>query len=245
MVREKTILVVAEENPAFQDLKACLNKAGYRVARAAGGEEALAKFSTLNPALVILDATLPGIDSRQVLQAIRKRSSCPVIILTPPGDLEERLTALKQDADDCIGKPFAAEEVAARVNAVLRRPPVIFAGDTRQYGSLRVDFQAHTAYLHGVELPLIPRDLSLLLFLARYPNQTFTRKQLIEEVWGLDYAGSERAVDLAVKRIRKALRDWPVSEGELKTRRGLGYQLCIHAQKEKNRQCRECIHAPE
>ena len=231
MSREKTILVVTGEEPVFQVLKACLNKAGYQAKQAAGKEEALGKFSLLNPALVILDATVPGNDSRQVLQAIRKRSSCPVIMLTAPGKLEEKLTALNEGADDCIDKPFAAEEVVARVNAVLRRPAVIFAGEVRQYGSLRIDFQAHKVYLHGVELSFIPRDLSLLLFLARYPNRAFTRKQLIEEVWGLDYTGSERAVDLAVKRIRKALRDWSAAEGELKTLRGLGYQLCIYEQK--------------
>ncbi|NLY89419.1 MAG: response regulator transcription factor [Firmicutes bacterium] len=227
MSREKTILVVEDETPVSQALKACLNNAGYRVEQVFDGEEALGKFPTLNPALVILDATLPGINGRQVLKEIRKRSSCPVIMLTPSGKMEEKLASLNQGADDCIAKPFAAEEVVARVNAVLRRPVHIFAGETRQYGSLKIDFQAQTVYLHGVELPLIPRDLSLLLFLARHPNQTFTRKQLIEEVWGLDYQGSERAVDLAVKRLRKALRDWPASEGELKTLRGLGYQLRI------------------
>ena len=229
--KEKTILVAEDETPVSQVLKACLNEAGYRVEQAFDGEEALGKFSMFNPALVILDTTLPGMDGRQVLQEIRKRSSCPVIMLTASGRLEEKLTGLNQGADDCIAKPFATEEVVARVNAVLRRPAHIFTGDIRQYGSLRVDLQAHTVYLHGVELSFIPRDLSLLLFLARYPNRTFTRKQLIEEVWGLDYAGSERAVDLAVKRIRKALRNWPVSEGELKTLRGLGYQLSVHEQK--------------
>lgn len=229
--REKTILVVEDEAPVSQVLKSCLNRAGYRVEQAFDGKEALEKFSALNPALVILDVMLPGMDGRQVLKEIRKRSSCPVIMLTALGQLKEKLAGLNQGADDCIAKPFAAEEVVARVNAVLRRPAHIFAGDIRQYGSLKIDLQAHAVSLHGVELSFIPRDLSLLLFLARYPNQTFTRKQLIEEVWGIDYEGSERAVDLAVKRIRKTLRRWPVFEGELKTLRGLGYQLSIHEQK--------------
>ncbi|NLZ44295.1 MAG: response regulator transcription factor [Clostridia bacterium] len=231
MDREKTILVVEEETPDARVLQASLNQAGYRVEQAFDGKEALGKFARLHPALVILDATLPGMDALQVLAEIRMRNSCPVIMLTAPGKREERLAGLKQGADDCIAKPFAPEEVVARVNAVLRRPVHLVTGEIRQYGSLKVDLQAHTVYLHGVELSLIPRDLSLLLFLARYPNRTFTRKQLIEEVWGLDYAGSERAVDLAVKRIRKALRNWPVTEGELKTLRGLGYQLTVHEQR--------------
>jgi two-component system response regulator VicR len=231
MDRKRTILVVENEAPVARVLQACLNQAGYRVEQALDGEEALGKFARLHPALVLLDATLPGMDGRQVLQEIRKRSSCPVIMLAAAGELEERLAALKQGADDCIAKPFAPAEVVARVHAVLRRPAHLVDGEIRQYGSLRVDLQAYTVYLHGAELPLIPRDLSLLLFLARHPNRTFTRKQLIEEVWGLDYAGSERAVDLAVKRIRKALRDWPATEGELKTLRGLGYQLTVYEQK--------------
>jgi DNA-binding winged helix-turn-helix (wHTH) protein len=100
--------------------------------------------------------------------------------------------------------------------------------DKKQYGSLKIDFKAHAVYLHGLELSFIPRDLSLLLFLACHPNQTFTREQLIEQVWGMDYKGSNRAVDLAVKRIRKTLGAWPLSEGELKTLRGVGYQLCVY-----------------
>ena len=103
---------------------------------------------------------------------------------------------------------------------------------TKQYGSLKIDLKAHAVYLHGKELSFIPRDLSLLLFFARYPNQTFTREQLIEQVWGIDYKGSDRAVDLSVKRIRKALEMWPLSEGELKTLRGLGYQLCVYEMNE-------------
>ena len=91
-----------------------------------------------------------------------------------------------------------------------------------------MDFKAHAVYLNGLELSLIPRDLTLLLFLARHPNQTFTREQLIENVWGLDYEGSDRAVDLSIKRLRKSLLNWPSTEGELKTLRGVGYQFCVY-----------------
>ena len=101
----------------------------------------------------------------------------------------------------------------------------------KQFGSLKVDFKAYSVTLYGVELTFTPKDLSLFLFLAQYKNQTFTRDQLIEQVWGLDYEGSDRAVDLSIKRIRRSLENWPVTEGEIKTFRGLGYKLCVYEER--------------
>ena len=225
----KKILVVEDETALSRVLQAYLSKAGYQVEAAFDGEEAIRKFTSYQPDLVLLDVMLPGIDGWSILQYIRQRSSCPVIMLTALGQTEHKLAGLNQGADDYITKPFNAEEVVARVNAVLRRPPQIWEHDgTRQYGSLKIDFAAHTVSLHGTELSFIPRDLALLLFLACHPNQTFRREQLIEEVWGLDYEGSDRAVDLAIKRIRKTLRHWPKTEGEVKTLRGVGYQFCVY-----------------
>lgn len=226
------ILIVEDEVAISRVLKAYLNKADYQVEQAFNGEEALQKFATFKPALVILDVMLPGMDGWSILKYIRERSSCPVIMLTALGQIKQQLDGLNQGADDYITKPFMAEEVVARVNAVLRRPiQMIDKRETRYYGSLKIDFKAHAVYLHGVELSFIPRDLALLLFLARHPNQTFTREQLIEQVWGIDYEGSDRAVDLAIKRIRRILENWPLSEGELKTLRGLGYQFCVYEKK--------------
>lgn len=171
---------------------------------------------------------LPNMDGWDVLKYIRERSACPVIMLTALGGTEQKLRGLNEGADDYITKPFAAEEVVARVNAVLRRPAVLVKDQqTRIFGSLRVDFKAHSVTLHGVELQFHPKDLALLLFLAARPNQTFTREQLIEHLWGIDYEGSDRAVDLAIKRIRKTLQNWPPSEGEIRTLRGVGYQLSV------------------
>jgi DNA-binding response OmpR family regulator len=172
---------------------------------------------------------LPVIDGWTILKHIRERSSCPVIMLTALGQIKQKLDGLNQGADDYITKPFNAEEVVARVNAVLRRPTQILdSRETKYYGSLKIDFKAYAVYLYGVEISLIPRDLALLIFLARHPNQTFTREQLIEQVWGMDYEGSDRAVDLAIKRIRKSLQNWRIHEGELKTLRGLGYQFSVN-----------------
>lgn len=224
----KIILVVEDEAVISRVLKTYLNKTGYEVVQAFDGEEALRKFKKLNPDLVLLDVMLPRRDGWSVLKEIRQRSSCPVIMLTALDQAKQKITGLNQGADDYITKPFNAEEVVARVTAVLRRSSqIIENNETRQYGSLKIDFKAHTVSLQGAELSIIPRDLALLLFLARHPNQTFSREQLIEEVWGLDYKGSERAVDLAIKRIRQALRNWPVAEGEVKTLRGLGYKFSV------------------
>lgn len=225
----KTILVVEDEEAISRVLKAYLTKANYLVDQAFTGDEAIVKFDSCKPSLVVLDVMLPGRDGWSILKYIREKSSCPVIMLTALGQIKQKLDGLHQGADDYITKPFVADEVVARVEAVLRRPTQVLEDrETKYYGSLKLDFQAHAVYLYGLELSLIPRDLALLLFLARHPNQTFTREQLIENVWGIDYEGSDRAVDLAIKRIRKSLLNWPVYQGELKTLRGLGYQFCVH-----------------
>lgn len=226
----KGILIVEDEWAISRVLKAYLEKANFRVEQAFDGDEAVRKFDSFTPSLVLLDVMLPRQDGWSVLKYIRQKSSCPVIMLTALGQVDQKLTGLNQGADDYITKPFNAEEVVARVNAVLRRSSAQLVQDheTKNFGSVKVDFKAHTVTLHGIELSFSPRDLSVFLFLAQHPNQTFTREQLIEQVWGIDYEGSDRAVDLAIKRIRKALHHWPTTEGEIKTLRGLGYKFCVY-----------------
>ena len=225
----KNILIVEDELPISRVLKAYLEKHQFQVEQAFTGDEAERKFDLVNPALVLLDVMLPGRSGWSILEYIRAKSSCPVIMLTALGQIENKLAGLGQGADDYITKPFIADEVVARVQAVLRRSTQIIEGDrVKQFGSLKIDFKAYSVTLHGVELTFTPKDLSLFLFLAQYKNQTFTRDQLIEQVWGLDYEGSDRAVDLSIKRIRRSLENWPVTEGEIKTFRGLGYKLCVY-----------------
>ncbi|WP_102349534.1 response regulator transcription factor [Bacillus sp. Marseille-P3661] len=222
------ILVVEDEVAISMVLKAYLEKEGYQVIQAFNGKTAIAKFETEKPILVLLDVMLPDLSGWSILEYIRERSTCPVMMLTALGDIENKLIGFNHGADDYLAKPFIAEEVIARVKAVLRRSSQILGNDDIvHYGSIKIDFKGHLVYLNGVELAFIPRDLSLFLFLARHPNQTFTREQLIEQVWGLDFDGSDRAVDLAIKRIRKILHNWPTSEGEIKTLRGLGYQFSV------------------
>ena len=225
----KNILIVEDELPISRVLKAYLEKHQFQVEQAFTGDEAERKFDTVNPALVLLDVMLPGRSGWSILEYIRAKSSCPVIMLTALGQIENKLAGLGQGADDYITKPFIADEVVARVQAVLRRSTQIIEGDrVKQFGSLKIDFKAYSVTLHGIELAFTPKDLSLFLFLAQYKNQTFTRDQLIEQVWGIDYEGSDRAVDLSIKRIRRSLENWPVTEGEIKTFRGLGYKLCVY-----------------
>lgn len=223
----KTILIVEDEMPISQVLKVYLQKANFKTEQAFNGNEALDKFELCKPALVLLDVMLPGKDGWAVLKEIRKRSHCPVIMLTALGDVNYRLNGLNGGADDYISKPFIADEVIARVHAVLRRTKTE-ESQNKCYGQLKIDMKSHRVTINDSEIELTPRDLSLLLFLAENPNQTFSREQLIEHVWGWEYDGSDRAVDLAIKRLRKSLQEWPASEGEIKTLRGLGYQLSVY-----------------
>ncbi|KOP71167.1 response regulator transcription factor [Cytobacillus solani] len=223
----KTILIIEDEIPISQVLKVYLQKANFKTVQAFEGNEAIEKFKEHKPALVLLDVMLPEKDGWAILKEIRQQSDCPIIMLTALGDVNYRLTGLNDGADDYISKPFIAEEVVARVNAVLRRSQTN-DGPVKSFGQLQIDLKSHRVTINEEEVELTPRDLSLLLFLAENPNQTFTRDQLIEHVWGWEYDGSDRAVDLAIKRLRKSLYKWPESDGEIKTLRGLGYQFCVN-----------------
>jgi DNA-binding response OmpR family regulator len=225
----KTILLVEDEETISRVLTVYLKHEGYNVLQAFDGKTAIKHFKAHTPNLVLLDVMLPDRDGWSILQEIRQNSSCPVIMLTALGDIDYRLKGLNQGADDYITKPFIGEEVIARVNAVLRRfSNVLETENTKQYGSLSLNFDSHVVKINGETVVLTPKDTSLLLFLAERPNRTFTRDNLIEHVWGMDYDGSERAVDLAIKRIRQALAAWPDTQGEIRTLRGLGYQFCVY-----------------
>ena len=225
------ILIIEDEFAISQVLKAYLTKVGYEVVQCFNGGQAMALFREHQPTLVLLDVMLPEKNGWIILNEIREESACPIIMLTALGDVNYRLEGLNKGADDYIAKPFIGDEVVARVKAVLRRSEGNSDSSVkRKFGQLEIDLQAHRVMLAGDEIALTPRDLSVLIFLAEHPNQTFTREQLIEHVWGWEYDGSDRAVDLAVKRLRKALADWDESEGEIKTLRGLGYQLSVYKQ---------------
>jgi DNA-binding response OmpR family regulator len=223
----KTIMVVEDEAPIARLLKVYLERSGYAVFVASDGEEALDNINMVKPALVLLDLMLPGKDGWAVLDYIRRQGSCPVIILTARGAVQDRIRGFSLGADDYIPKPFDPEEVVARVKAVLRRPDRLVEPETIRYGCLAVDYTARTAAVSGNNIYLAPRDWELLAFLARHPNMVFTRDQLLDNVWGMDYDGGDRAVDVAVKRLRYSLKEWPPDEGEIATVRGMGYLLRV------------------
>jgi len=224
----KHILIVEDELAISMVLGAYLEKEGYIISYAYNGEEALQKVDEIHPALILLDVMMPFMDGWEVLKYIRGKSACPVIMLTALSDTEQKLKGFGEGADDYITKPFVAEEVIARVQAVLRRSPQYQKEEEiKYYGNLKINYLSHQVFLNGIEIPFTPRDLSVFLFLASNPNQTFTREQLLDQVWGMDYEGSDRAVDLAVKRIRKLLNGWDSQDGEIKTLRGLGYQFYV------------------
>ncbi|MCU6793086.1 response regulator transcription factor [Paenibacillus sp. WQ 127069] len=224
----KQILLIEDDTVISMVLKAYLDREGYSVRQAYSCREAISAFQSKTPELVLLDLGLPDGDGLTLLAYIRERSACPVIILTALSDLTHKLEGLNQGADDYISKPFIGEEVIARVNAVLRRSSHSFKqAEVQHYGSLRVNYKAHSVHLNEEELKFTPKDLDLLFYLLQHPNQTLSREQLIEGVWVYDYEGSDRAVDMAINRVRQALRNWNPLEGEIVTIRGMGYQARV------------------
>lgn len=221
------ILIIEDELAISHVLRAYLVKSGFEVLQCFDGFEAIARYQTAKPDIVLLDVMLPHKDGWTILKEIREISATPIIMLTALGEVEYRLEGFQEGADDYIAKPFVGEEIVARVKAVLRRANPEHQ-DRKKFGHLEIDFKGHSVYVSNQEIELTPRDLSVLLFLAEHPNQTFTRDQLIEHVWGWEYDGSDRAVDLAIKRLRKALVRWPEQEGEIRTLRGLGYQFHVY-----------------
>ena len=226
----KKIMVIEDEMAISMVLKAYLEREGFETVQVFDGLAAIPVFEKENPDLVLLDVMLPGKEGWDILKEIREIGMCPVIMLTALNDIDYRLSGFKSGADDYIPKPFVADEVVARIHAVLRRTQGAAEeeGHIRRFGSLSIDSQSYMVQLNGEDISLTPRDTSLLIFFSKNPNKIFTREHLLDQVWGIDYDGSDRAVDLAIKRIRKALESWPPTEGEIKTLRGLGYQLSVY-----------------
>ncbi|MDF9408926.1 MAG: Transcriptional regulatory protein SrrA [Pelotomaculum sp. PtaB.Bin013] len=223
----QTVMVVEDDHSIALLLKTYLEHAGFQTQVAVNGEEALSMFSEVNPALVLLDLMLPGKDGWTVLDEIRQLNSCPVIMVTARGAVEDRLHGFDKGADDYILKPFDPDEVVARVKAVLRRPVHLVEPELVQFGTLVINFTSREVTVKGKPISLAPRHWELLTFLVRHPNQVFTRDQLLDHVWGMDYDGGDRAVDVSVKRIRQSLQEWPADEGEIATIRGKGYLLRV------------------
>ena len=222
-MENNTILVIDDDRNILAIIELYLKKAGYQVYTCADGVSALAAFHETKPSLVVLDIMLPGRDGWAVLHDIRMESDTPVIMLTAKGDTGDRVQGLELGADDYISKPFDAKELIARIKAVLRRSTPAEPERTINLPGLTVSLENYAVTLDGRQLEMPPKEIELLYFLASHTGKVFTREQLLEQVWGFDFFGDSRTVDVHVKRIREKLGE--NHEWELRTVWGVGYKF--------------------
>ena len=223
----KSILIVEDDNNIADLLRLYLEKEGYQATIAADGTQGIDLYRKLRPDLVLLDVMLPGVDGWGVLRAIRQDSQTPVIMLTAKGETTDKVSGLKQGADDYITKPFEMKEVLARIEAVLRRAAGV--GDKEKprrlvFDKLIIDLDSFELIVDGKRVETPPKEMELLYHLASTPNRVYTRNQLLDEVWGFDYFGDSRTVDVHVKRLREKL-EGVSDQWSLKTVWGVGYKF--------------------
>ena len=227
-MKDRPDILVVDDDPNISRLEQLyLEKEGYAVRVAADGLKAIEEFRKLPPDLVLLDVMLPGADGYEVLKAIRKSGSIPVIMVTARGETFDKVLCLELGADDYIVKPFDGKEMTARVKAVLRR---VRGSEEEQAGDLSfpgltVSLKEYDAHYEGRKLEMPPKELEVLYFLASHPNQVFTREQLLSQVWGFEFYGDSRTVDVHIKRLREKLAGSEKYGWTLYTVRGVGYKF--------------------
>jgi len=227
-VKEKPNILVVDDDPNISRLmQVYLEKEGYEVRLAARGDDAVSEFTRMPPDLMLLDVMLPGMDGYEVLKNVRKSSAIPVIMVTARDETFDKVLGLELGADDYITKPFDGKEMVARVKAVLRRTQ---GGDDEKktdlsFPGLTVSIAEYACYYEGKRLDLPPKELEVLYFLASSPNQVFTREQLLKQVWGFDYYGDSRTVDVHIKRLREKLTESEKYGWSIHTVRGVGYKF--------------------
>lgn len=221
------ILVVDDEKPIASIIQFNLEKEGFEALVANDGETAVAMVDAESPDLVILDIMLPRMDGLEVCRLIRQKSRVPIIFLTAREQEIDKVVGLELGADDYVTKPFGMRELVARVKALFRRlqPPV--AGEDRvQFGDLAIDLRTYEVMRAGVRIPVTFKEFELLKFLASSPGKVFTRRALLDEVWGYEYYGDTRTVDVTVRRLREKIEDDPGNPRYIATKRGVGYCFC-------------------
>ncbi|MCL1587837.1 MAG: response regulator transcription factor [Actinomycetia bacterium] len=223
----RRILIVDDEPELRSMLRQYLTREGFKVAEAISGNEALDMIDRTHPDLVLLDVGLPDIDGFEVLRTLRSDSDVPVIMLTARDEEIDRVVGLSVGADDYVVKPFSPRELVARIQAVLRRgsPAGRSTDDTLRFAGLTIDESSREVLSNGEPVELSALEFDLLLALAQGPNRVFTRHQLLERVWGWDYFGVERVVDVHVGNIRKVLGDDASNPTYIATVRGIGYKF--------------------
>jgi DNA-binding response OmpR family regulator len=223
----RTILVVEDEPTLRETLADALEADGFRVVRAADGREALTQFRGERPDLVLLDLMLPELSGIEVTRIIRAESGVPIVMLTAKDAELDKVVGLELGADDYVTKPFSLRELTARIRALFRRAEAAaVAGGAPtivDLGRVQADLAGHRLLKDGHTLPIKPKAFELLAFLIRHPGQVFTRDQLLEHVWGYDYAGETRTVDVHVHWLRSQIEDDPGAPAYLHTVRGVGY----------------------
>lgn len=231
MQKEK-ILVVDDEKNICDLLRMYLEKEGYSVVIAYTGLDAVNIFASENPDLVLLDVMLPQLDGWQVCREIRKTSETPIIMLTAKDEVFDKVLGLELGADDYITKPFDTKELVARIKAVLRRTTQVKETDIKEvkYDKLTVNLSNYELIVDGVAVDTPPKELVLIYHLASNPDRVFTRDQLLDDVWGFDYYGDSRTVDVHIKRLRDKLKGVS-DEWELRTIWSVGYKFETHGKK--------------
>ena len=220
----KKILIVEDEANIRELLRLYLEREGYTVLEAENGVEGIKKWKSDKPDMLLLDVMMPVMGGWEVCREIRAESDVPIIMLTAKGETADRVSGLEMGADDYIVKPLEMPEVIARVRAVFRRIAPDDAPEKLSFDNLVIDKQAYDLVIKGKRVDAPPKEIELLYFLASSPNRVFTRAQLLDEVWGFDYFGDTRTVDVHVKRLREKL-EGVSDKWELKTVWGVGYKF--------------------
>lgn len=225
MKKMPRIMIVDDDDNICELVRLYLEKEGYETLICLNGEKALEEFRLNKPDMAILDIMMPKVDGITVCREIRKTSDMPVIMLTAKGEIFDKVLGLELGADDYIVKPFEGKELVARVKAVFRR---YLKDDDEEkiieLPNLKINLSNYELVIGGREFETPPKELELLYFLASHPNRVFTREQLLEDVWGFDYYGDSRTVDVHVKRLREKLEGYE-NEWQLKTVWGVGYKF--------------------
>ncbi len=225
------ILVVDDDKNICELLRLYLEKEGFSVVVSHDGQDAVNRFPSVDPDLILLDIMLPGLDGWQVCREVRKKSNLPIIMLTAKGETFDKVLGLELGADDYVVKPFDAKEVIARVKAVLRRTGKndAAANEVKEvtYDKLCVNMTRYEVKVDGRVVDTPPKELELLYHLASHPNRVFTRDQLLDEVWGFEYYGDSRTIDVHIKRLREKL-EGVSDQWSLKTVWGVGYKFEVN-----------------
>jgi len=226
----KRILIIEDEASISDIIKFNLIKEGYQVDTAYDGQEGLRKALESNPDLILLDVMLPLMDGFQVCKKVRETSNTPILMLTAKEEEVDKVLGLELGADDYITKPFGMRELIARIKANIRRSDFMedklnAPADVQTFGNLEIDMNRYEVRKNGTALDLTLREFELLKYLAEHEDKVFSREQLLEEVWGYEYYGDIRTVDVTVRRLREKLEDDPGEPRYIMTKRGIGYHF--------------------